>query len=173
MKSTITISLALLTLIAVLAAYAIFSSPDSHCRAEIIVEVPLPVVQKDLVELNSYPQWSPLIKVLRTSSDGSAYRIVYSFGGFESENRVHLRTGSAPLVLQIVPAPGGKKSLLGNFMHRVRIARLADGSTSINWSIDYQAHSFGARILNPIYFHPMLQSALERHLKAFGQRAGR
>jgi len=166
MRTFTIISTLLLVFFSALLILGVLSASDSNVRVSGIVEAPLAVVLKALLDIENHEQWWKAIAEQEYTPETNARRVIYIIGSRKiilQEKIQYLPAENTLLFKQNDPIP---RAHIQNWLMEINLRDLADGNTEIIWQIRYQVKPIFVKVLNGVFLKPMLNSMIRKNIQS-------
>jgi hypothetical protein len=171
MKKLMALSILFMLIFSAFIGLALFGSDKTFVEAEVTVQAPVSVVLKALQEQSPQSAWARQIRVTKLLKNGNR-RTLYHFGSRQLPVNEVITFQPQKNIVLTVQTDERPASLLGNIRNTVVARSLPDGSTAINWKLEYTLFSLSSRLLNSFFIRPDIQHTLTRHLRDFAAFLG-
>ncbi len=171
MKKLIALSLLFILIFSAFIVLALFGSAQTTVETEITVQAPVSVALKTLQEQSPQSTWAKNIQIKKLFKNGKRFA-VYHFGTRTVPVEETIVFQPQKNLIQTIQTDERPASLLGGIRNTIVARSLPDGSTVINWKLEYTLYSLSSRILNSFFIRPDIQHALNRHINDFATFLG-
>jgi len=165
MKSALIASIILIILVTVVFLYGIITPEHLVLRQEVSVEAPEPAVYNLLTSFADYASWSPVCEVLRYSDKQKTRSVRYLINSRRLLITESCMTFPETHTIQMVQIDSLPTATIYKFNQHVALNSQADGSTTIQWSLEYDHHTLMGRILDRWFVRPAMRRFLAAHLQ--------
>ncbi len=165
MKSALIASIILILLVTVVFLYGIIAPDHITLQQEISVEAPEPAVYNLLTSFADYKSWSPVVELSHFSDKEKTRRVCYHINSHKMSLTESCMSFPDAHTIQFVQTDSLPSATLFNINQHVVLKALADGSTTVQWSLEYNHHSLTGRILDRWFVQPKMRRFLSAHLQ--------
>jgi uncharacterized membrane protein len=149
----------------------LFVRPNTYITRAVVIESPVNVVWRHLLDYNNYKIWQKGIKkVVLNNGDalweGAAlrfYSVDYESEIAHEERVVKLENDNQ---ISFIREGQNENDLLKDFQTTYLVKRLLDGTTELSVRISYHTTSFVTRIYNQLYLRSSYTEDCEKNLAA-------
>ncbi len=167
MKLTKLGAIILLTALMALFLAGVWTAETSSIKSEANVNAPKAVAYHALADVQDYSKWCTIF-TSNLPGKSKQYQKIYHI----NDHRLILKEAMIlyPEEHRIIfhqVNPVKQQRILSDFKQTITMKQLADGTTQIQWQIEYRITPLMSRIADRLWIQPAFESVLKRQMKAY------